>query len=187
MGILDTGEPFPEVESLSTNKVESEYSIAKRKMELSVNQATKTGKILGLNPRLFAFAGPLLPLDRGFAIGNFLSDARKNQAVQVKGNPKTLRSYLSPIDMSVQILKCAAITPDGTLHIGSDHSLTIAELAEYISATFGTGDVNYVNSPSPPTSYFPENKKTWQKLQITQELSLSQVLEDWNNWLKAVD
>ena len=79
----------------------SAYGEGKRVSELLCSMAT------AMNPdfevaiaRCFAFVGPHLPLDKHFAIGNFISAALRGEDIQIHGDGTPLRSYLYAADLS---------------------------------------------------------------------------------------
>jgi dTDP-glucose 4,6-dehydratase len=115
----------------------SAYGEGKRVGELLCSIAHRETGLETTIARCFAFVGPHLPLDAHFAIGNFIRDAMRGEAIRVKdGNP--YRSYLYAADLAVwlwmMLFKGVACHP---YNVGSDQEITIAQLAEKVGSTIG--------------------------------------------------
>ena len=111
----------------------SAYAEGKRVAEFLLAQAGYESRIDPIVARLFAFSGVGLPLDKHFAIGNFVLDAVTQDFVRVRGSGADVRSYLDSSDLAIWLWAAAcrgvSFVP---LHIGSERSLTIAELAHIV-------------------------------------------------------
>jgi nucleoside-diphosphate-sugar epimerase len=159
------------------------YAASKIELESYLKKFHGSQGLQITNGRLFTFFGPGIPLDAHFAIGNFLRNARDKKAVEISGNPNTIRSYLYPTDMVSQILKSWIGEIDAIdVPIASYIKTTMKDLAEIISIHFGNGKVLYPsNQAIEPTTYFPSSLDF--NFTKSQQISLLEGLERWNYWL----
>ena len=161
----------------------SSYGKIKIKHENEVEKLTNRGQILGSNPRLFAFSGPGIALDAHFAIGNFMSNALNGEIIDIKGNPNTQRSYLYPTDLIVWILNLLIKPTLNPIHIGSEHSISMSDLAQKISKIFSSPGVSIGDFSTEMSIYVPETSQTRELLNVTQEVLLDESLLRWKQWL----
>ena len=120
----------------NTNNLESHnvYSIAKQTAE---HLCSLYHDEHGLNisiARCFCFSGIHLPLNVHFAIGNFVQNVMDDKDIIIKGDGKSVRSYLDQDDMSEWILEILRNDKFNktTYNIGSEDSISIKELAMLI-------------------------------------------------------
>ncbi|MFT8232984.1 NAD-dependent epimerase/dehydratase family protein [Pseudomonas guariconensis] len=85
--------------------------------------------------RCFAFAGPGLPLDGHFAIGNFVRDALQADEVVLTSSGEAVRSYLHGADLAIWLLVLLLKGEPGVAYnVGSDEAISIADLARRVVA-----------------------------------------------------
>lgn len=130
--------------------------------------------------RCFCFSGIHLPLNVHFAIGNFIKDALAGDNIIIKGDGKSIRSYLDQDDLSewiLEILKKDSFQKT-VYNIGSDESISISDLAFLVRdiskkpievKILNENDANLKRS-----IYVPECKKIKEKFNLTQRVSLSE-------------
>lgn len=116
------------------------YDDAKRVSEaLCLEQAKRDG-FEAVIARCFAFIGPHLPLDRHFAIGNFLGSALQEKPVHIHSDGKARRSWMHTADCAVWLWTMLAHGKPATAYnVGSDDGHTIAEAASIVADTLAPG------------------------------------------------
>lgn len=116
--------------------VSSAYGEAKRAQETLAALYSHQLGIEVVHTRCFAFSGPGLALDAHFAIGNFVRDALYADELVLNSDGQAVRSYLHGADLAGWLLTLLIRGESGSAYnIGSDHSLSIAELALQVTKT----------------------------------------------------
>jgi dTDP-glucose 4,6-dehydratase len=112
----------------------SAYGEGKRVGELfSVLKSRKAGFEAKI-ARCFAFIGPHLPLDAHFAAGNFIRDAIAGGPVVIKGDGKSVRSYLYASDLAVWLWTILFQGRSGIAYnVGSGEHRSIRQWAEMVA------------------------------------------------------
>ena len=169
----------------ASNTRKSYYGKIKLESEELVAHADCKGLLRGANPRFFTFLGPYLAMDQHYAIGNFLRNALRGEKVQVKGNPLTTRSYLYPTDMVSWLLSVIVSPTIEAIHIGSEVSFQMKELAEIVSNLFGSGDVEYLDESQVISNYVPETQQIRSIYNVSQIVNLEDGMRRWVDWLRA--
>ena len=175
--------PIKESEDLDYSS-ESIYTSAKIKIESALRRIeSRNPSIKICNPRLFAFYGPGLPLDAHFAIGNFMSDAIKGNALSVNGSAETVRSYLHIADAAVAILKLICNPTNLSINLGSSKGITIENLAYQVSDLFNLPKPMFKNLDSKKSFYVPSILNLTNFVGDVEKIQFDKGLLDWNQWI----
>jgi dTDP-glucose 4,6-dehydratase len=140
------------------------YGESKRLSEFA---CTSYARVYGFDAtvaRLFAFVGPHLPLDEGYAIGNFIGDVLAGRPIAIGGDGTAVRSYLYSADLTIWLWTILLRgTPGRAYNVGSPQALSIRELAALVAATLAPGTpVTVAREPTPgaaPARYVPDTSR----------------------------
>jgi len=159
----------------------SSYGEGKRVAELLGSIYSRNFGLKIKIARCFAFVGPYLPLDKHFAIGNFILNGINNQPIFIKGNGTPLRSYLYASDLMIWLL---TILIKGKncypYNIGSEEHVSIAELAMLVSNCFTPPAPVKINPNAKANSdierYIPSNQRAISELGLNQHITLIEAI-----------
>ena len=161
------------------------YCNSKITAENLIDKYTRNLLIKGMNPRLFAFAGPHLALDEHFAIGNFVLNAVKGEDIIVKGNPETTRSYMYPTDLINWLVRLALEPGTDYMNFGNDRSITIDELSKMIKDFNKNKGIKHIGINPELSSYVPSTVNARNHLNISEIIPLSTSIDKWIKWLRV--
>lgn len=181
---LESVEPFFSQSICLPNHLDnlaSAYSHGKRFAETEIASARESTSLSAQSLRLYAFAGPGLPLDQHFAAGNFMQDALKSRFIEINGNPKTQRSYMYPSDLTKHILQSLVSGDIKTREVGSTERVSIAELAKKISENTENSEVSTGDDSKTLTSYYPTTEDV-----LAQTIKLEESIKKWRDWLRLI-
>ena len=164
------------------------YHIAKKAAELRSVLATESGDVDAVIGRLFAFVGPLLPLDQHFAIGNFIRDALTGGPIQVEGDGTPFRSYQYAGDLVRWMIRLLVSgEPGRAYNVGSSKAVSIGDLARIVADVAGGGlEVRIACKPDPDrraSRYVPDTSSAKEELGLVNEVDLAESIRrtlDWN-------
>ncbi|MBA4015784.1 MAG: epimerase [Pirellula sp.] len=130
--LSETDGGAPDIASPSPGAV---YGESKRLAELLTMDAANTFLPHAAIARCFAFVGPYLPLDRHFAVGNFLGNLLRGEPLRVNGDGTPWRSYLYAADLAEWLWTMLLRAPSKcVLNVGSEEAVQIRNLAEAIAS-----------------------------------------------------
>jgi dTDP-glucose 4,6-dehydratase len=137
--------------------------------------------------RCFAFVGPQLPLDRHFAIGNFIGAAMAGKDIEILGDGTPLRSYLYAGDLAHWLWVMLFDAPSlRAYNVGGHDAFSIAELAHRVNAVLnGKGHVHVRGTPVPgaaPNPYLPSIARIRAELQLSPTVSLDDAITRTAQW-----
>lgn len=164
----------------------SAYGEGKRVSEWLAVQAAGDGLQIKI-ARVFALVGAHLPLDKHFAIGNFLRAAMNGEEILIKGDGTPYRSYLYAADMAAWLWAVLLKGEAGRAYnVGSEESLSIAALADRICGVISRPCRVVVQKQAPadaePTHYVPNVSRAQLELGLPVPLMLNEAIARTARW-----
>jgi len=138
--------------------------------------------------RCFTFIGPYLPLNKGYAVGNFIQDGLRNSQIHIKGDGTPYRSYLYASDLVIWLMK---ILVEGKTcqpyNVGSPTEITISDLAKSVAKHFHPIPKVIVRDPiiksnKDPERYVPSIDLIKTELGLTNFIELNSSIEKTIKW-----
>ncbi|MCR5866969.1 NAD(P)-dependent oxidoreductase [Aquincola sp. J276] len=167
----------------------SAYGEGKRVSEWLAALAANNGLAVKI-ARIFSLVGPHLPLDKHFAIGNFLRAAMAGDEIVIQGDGTPHRSYLHSADMAAWLWAVLLRGHSGRAYnVGADESLSIAALADRVCRALGRSPrVVVQKQPQPgtfPSHYVPDITRARHELGLEAPLPLDQAIIRTARWHAA--
>jgi nucleoside-diphosphate-sugar epimerase len=121
--------------------------------------------------RLFAFAGPYLPLNGAYAVTSFIGDFLAGRPISVAGDGTPLRSYLYAADMAIWLWTALLRGQPGLVcNVGGDEIISIADLAALIAGLSSPSLPVRIARPASPglaaSRYVPSIARARQELGV---------------------
>jgi len=163
------------------------YGNGKRAAEfLSVAYQQRYG-IRAKIARCFAFVGPYLPLDSGFAIGNFIADALAGRDVRVNGDGTPRRSYLYAADLAHWLWTILARgAPGAAYNVGAEDDHSIIDVARHVADVVAP-QVAVMRAHEPavgvaPDRYVPCTRRAREELGLAATVALDDAVRRTASW-----
>lgn len=165
----------------------SAYGEGKRASELMCALYAQQSTIEFKIARCFAFAGPCLPLDGNFAIGNFIRDALRGDSIQIAGDGTPVRSYLYAADLAIWLWTILFNAPSmQAFNVGSEEAISIEDLARLTARTLNPEcRVRIAQRPvegASPLRYVPSTQRAQQQLGLRPTVSLAECIRRSAAW-----
>ncbi len=168
----------------------SVYAEGKRVSELLCSLYQKQTGLECKIARCWTFCGPYLRLDIHFAIGNFIADLLAGRPIQIQGDGTPRRSYLYMADLAIWLwtilFRAPALAP---INVGSDHDVSILELAQIVAATLNSAtEIRVARQPQPgvaPLRYVPSVKLAASLLGLRETVGLEECIRRTADWYRA--
>ena len=140
--------------------------------------------------RCFAFAGPYLPLDAHFAIGNFVRDALRGGPIRVQGDGTPFRSYLYGADLAAWLWTLLARGRGArAYHVGSEAAISVGELAHAVARVLRVeAGVEIARPPAagaPAERYVPSTRRTREELGLAETFTLDESIRRMADFARA--
>lgn len=140
--------------------------------------------------RCWAFCGPHLPLDRHFAVGNFIGDALAGGPIRITGDGSPRRSYLYGADLAVWLWTVLFQAPPLTpINVGSECDFSILDVAQTVAAAFDPAPgITLGKSPlpsTPPSRYVPSVARARDLLGLRETFTLRESIERTISWYRS--
>lgn len=165
----------------------SVYAEGKRGAELMCSLYQKIAGIECAIARCWAFCGPYLPLDAHFAIGNFIGNVLRKEAISIHGDGMPRRSYLYGADLAIwlwtMLFRAPSLTP---INVGSDEDVSILELAQEVGQILDPSAVIQVAQAAIPGTlparYVPSVRRAKELLGLRQTVGLDESIRRTAAW-----
>ncbi len=166
---------------------EAAYAHGKRAAEFLCCAAHKEAGVRAKIARLFAFVGPYLSLDSGFAVGNFIRDVMRDEPIRISGDGTPERSYLYAADLAWWLWTILMRGDAGRpYNVGSDADLSILDLAGTVARVLDSRHGVVVAQPrvdgSPVHRYVPDISRATSELELRASVSLEDGIRRTAEW-----
>lgn len=172
-----------EINELPLNK--RGYACAKRESENAIIQLGKEGLNVSV-ARCFSFVGKYLPLDKHFAVGNFIKNAIERKPIVIHSNYTVYRSYMYSDDLIIWLMTILDSSNKSApiYNVGSDEKISLYSLAGLIGKKSGQILIKPKEfDTSNIDIYIPSIDKAKKELNLKLEYSLVEAIEKTLNEL----
>jgi dTDP-glucose 4,6-dehydratase len=128
-----------------------------------------------------------LPLDRNFAIGNFVRDALYRDHIEVSGDGTARRTYLYAADLAVWLWTIVVNgESERPYNVGSEADLSISDLARLVARIVRPGVPVHIAQKAEPgvpsTRYVPSTARSASELGLRERVQLDDAVRRTADW-----
>lgn len=139
--------------------------------------------------RIYAQVGPYLPMDKHFAIGNFINDVLANREIIIRGDGTPFRSYLYAADTAIWLWAMVLRGASGRAwNVGGDEGLSIADLSLRVSKILGSEKGAKILTPVDPDKrvecYVPNVTRAYSELKLPKPITLDEAILRTADWVR---
>ena len=165
----------------------SAYGAGKRVSDWLGAAYSADGRLSAKSARIYAQVGPHLPLDKQFALPNFIGDALAGRPVRVRGDGRTVRSYLYAADLALWLWTILLEGRTGAAYnVGSDEPVALGARAARVAELLGpAAGVETGGAPAPIDRYVPDTRLARGELGLRAEIGLDDAIlrtARWHGW-----
>jgi dTDP-glucose 4,6-dehydratase len=173
---------------IDINDPSSAYAEGKRIAELYCSVYYKQFQVPVKIARCFAFVGPYLPLDKHFAIGNFILNAIRQEDIIITGDGTAVRSYMYAADLTVWLWNILIKGENNRpYNVGSEVPVSIEETAKAVVTNFDNKiSYNITGKPSnlPIHKYVPDITRVKEEMDLESLINLDDAITRTKNFYK---
>lgn len=169
---------------------EAAYAQGKRNAELMCVLEASEGKMQIPIARCFAMVGPYLPLNKHFAIGNFVEAALLNHDIEIKGDGTPVRSYLYMADVIARLLLLLLAGRTAVpYNIGGKIPISIADLAQKVMTVLESDKrINTANQAihgAHANVYYPDTHRLDDEFRLRSAINLDDAILRTAKWYRS--
>lgn len=154
------------------------YNESKRASEMYSSLFYRKYNLPIKTARCFAFIGPHLPLNKHFAVGNFINNILKKQDIIINSNGRSIRSYMYMSDLIVWLITILVKGDSNTFYnVGSDKNYSIKEVALMMTNNSNSSVIVNDNTNKNIESIYVPNIEKSQSLGLSVTVDLIEAIQ----------
>lgn len=163
------------------------YGEGKRVSDWLAALYSTEGRLRAKSARIYAQVGPHIPLDKHFALPNFIGDALARRPIAIRGDGSTVRSYMHAADLAVWLWTILSDgRPGAAYNVGSDEAIALGDLARRVAGLLGSAaGVRILGAPVAAERidrYVPDTRLARDELGLAMRIGLDEAIARTARW-----